>query len=242
MKKRAQLLMYSLLLLILAAAFRHPSSGNNNVLDGAWEKRTDKVQEILLFADGYVTHTVYDKSGRRFISTRGGSFTTQGNKLSVQVEFDTEETDAIGQTLSYGATVSQNTLTTTFDGSEQKWIRLDAGNSGLAGLWKITSRKKEGGLVQIHQTGTRKTVKILSGSRFQWAAIDPGTKQFMGTGGGTYTFQNGRYTEHIEFFSRDSSRVGSSLSFDGKLENGDWHHSGLSSRGDPIYEVWSRKK
>jgi hypothetical protein len=160
----------------------------------------------------------------------------------MQVEFDTEETDAIGQTLLYGVTVSQNTLTTTVDGSEQKWTRLDAGNSGLAGLWKITARKQEGSLAKIHQTGTRKTVKILSGSRFQWAAIDPGTKQFLGTGGGTYTFQNGKYTEHIEFFSRDSSRVGSSLSFDGKLENGDWHHSGLSSRGEPIYEVWSRNK
>jgi hypothetical protein len=64
----------------------------------------------------------------------------------------------------------------------------------------------------------------------------------MGTGGGTYTFANGKYTEHIEFFSRDSSRVGAALTFDGKLENGDWHHSGLSSKGDPIYEVWSRKK
>jgi hypothetical protein len=64
----------------------------------------------------------------------------------------------------------------------------------------------------------------------------------MGTGGGTYTFKDGKYTENIEFFSRDSSRVGSSLAFDGKLENGDWHHSGLSSKGDPIYEVWSRRR
>ena len=52
------------------------------------------------------------------------------------------------------------------------------------------------------------------------------------------TFENGKYTEHIEFFSRDSSRVGASLGFDGKIENGAWHHSGLSSRGEPIYEIW----
>ena len=96
-------------------------------------------------------------------------------------------------------------------------------------------------MVPIHQSGTRKTIKILSSTRFQWAAIDPGTKQFMGTGGGTYSFENGKYTENIEFFSRDSSRVGQSLTFDGKLENGEWHHSGFSSRGDAIYEVWSRK-
>ncbi|HYH14177.1 MAG TPA: hypothetical protein VD794_03090, partial [Flavisolibacter sp.] len=127
-------------------------------------------------------------------------------------------------------------------GAAEGWSRLDEGNAPLAGLWAITARKQNGELQPIHQTGTRKTVKILTGTRFQWAAIDPGTKQFMGTGGGTYTFQNGKYTEQIEFFSRDSSRVGSSLSFEGKLENSNWHHSGLSSKGDPIYEVWSRKK
>jgi hypothetical protein len=74
------------------------------------------------------------------------------------------------------------------------------------------------------------------------AAINPETKEFFGTGGGTYTFKSGKYTENIEFFSRDSSRVGASLSFDGKLNNGEWHQSGLSSKGDSIYEVWSRVK
>ena len=94
--------------------------------------------------------------------------------------------------------------------------------------------------MQIHQTGPRKTLKILSDSRFQWAAINPATKEFFGTGGGSYTFVDGKYTEHIEFFSRDSSRVGASLIFNGQLINGNWHHSGKSSKGDDIYEVWSR--
>jgi hypothetical protein len=53
---------------------------------------------------------------------------------------------------------------------------------------------------------------------------------------------NGKYTENILFFSRDNSRVGAQLTFDGKIEDGNWHHSGLSSKGDPIYEIWSRVK
>src|SRR5699024_10178010 len=110
------------------------------------------------------------------------------------------------------------------------------------GDWRITGRMQDGKVQAIHQSGTRKTVKILSGTRFQWAAIDPGTKEFFGTGGGTYTFRNGKYTENIEFFSRDSSRVGASLTFDGKIESDGWHHSGLSSRGDKIYEVWNKTK
>ena len=94
--------------------------------------------------------------------------------------------------------------------------------------------------MDIHQTGPRKTLKMLTGTRFQWFAINPETKQFSGTGGGTYSFENGKYTENIWSFSRDSSRVGAKLVFDGKLVDGKWHHSGLSSKGDKIYEVWGR--
>ncbi len=51
--------------------------------------------------------------------------------------------------------------------------------------------------------------------------------------------ENGKYTEHIEFFSRDDSRAGASLEFNFELIDGLWRHSGLNSRGEPMYEVWS---
>lgn len=228
-------------ILLFSTAFQKPLFCMNDNLNGAWEKKNGTEEDVLLFADGYFTHTTYDKQKRNFVQTRGGTYSLNNNNLTIQYEFDTKNKDLIGQTVSYPVAVNQNTLTTNLNGKQESWKRADEGNGNLAGLWKITARKQEGGLVAIHQTGTRKTVKILTPTRFQWAAIDPGTKQFMGSGGGTYTFKDGKYTEHIAFFSRDSSRVGSSLSFDGKLENGDWHHSGLSSKGDPIYEVWSRK-
>ena len=63
-----------------------------------------------------------------------------------------------------------------------------------------------------------------------------------GTGGGTYTTRDGKYTEIIEFFSRDNSRVGASLTFDFALENGAWRHKGKSSKGEPIDEVWTRRE
>ena len=211
-------------------------------LSGAWQKKEGGEEQVLLFADGYFSHTTYDHGKKQFIQTRGGTYSLAQNSLRVQYEFDTKEKDRVGETLTYPLTINGDKLMINFNGKQESWNRLDKGTTNLAGLWKITARKQDNALVTIHQTGTRKTVKILTPTRFQWAAIDPGTKQFMGTGGGHYTFRDGKYTEHIEFFSRDSSRVGSALSFEGKLENGDWHHSGLSSRGDPIYEVWSRKQ
>ena len=46
-------------------------------------------------------------------------------------------------------------------------------------------------------------------------------------------------TENIEFFSRDDSKAGLSLQFDYDLIDGKWNHKGLSSKGDPIHEIWS---
>ncbi|MDQ3279219.1 MAG: membrane or secreted protein [Bacteroidota bacterium] len=239
MNQKILLLLSVLTVVGLLVAFRAPVAADD-MLTGAWQLQKGGEQQVLLFQDGYVTHTTFDKAGRRFIQTRGGTYALQPGKLTVSLEFDTKDKEKVGTTATYAYAVQQGQLNTAVSGADETWQRIDSGKEGLSGLWEITARKGENGLTPIHRTGTRKTIKILSGMRFQWAAIDPGTKSFMGTGGGTYSFKDGKYTENIEFFSRDSSRVGNSLSFDGKLENGDWHHSGLSSRGEPIYEVWSR--
>ena len=84
-------------------------------------------------------------------------------------------------------------------------------------------------------------MKILSGTRFQWIAYNTETKKFMGTGGGTYTTKDGKYSENIEFFSKDNSKAGLSLKFDYELLDGKWHHKGFSSKGDPIHEIWSKR-
>lgn len=237
--KPIRILILAAVVFIGAMAFRKSPSAVP--VTGAWQLNAG-VEQVLLFMDGYFTHTTYDKAAKRFVQTRGGTYTFHDGKLTVQYEFDSQNPATVGQSVQYTASIKNGQLVTNLNGAAEGWKRLDDGGAPLAGLWKITARKQDGELQTIHQRGTRKTVKILTGTRFQWAAIDPGTRQFMGTGGGTYTFADGKYTEQIEFFSRDSSRVGSSLTFDGRLEKGDWHHSGLSSRGEPIYEVWSRKK
>ena len=121
------------------------------------------------------------------------------------------------------------------------WMkRIDAGQpDDLAGAWLISGRMRDGEIQERSTDRPRKTMKILSGKRFQWIAYNTETKQFMGSGGGTYTTVDGKYTENIEFFSRDDNRVGASLKFNYELKDGKWHHSGKSSKGKPIYEVWS---
>ncbi|MES2648444.1 MAG: membrane or secreted protein [Bacteroidota bacterium] len=211
-------------------------------LQGAFTSHENGDEHAIILQDNYFMHTVYNVAGKLFKYSEGGSFKLAGDSLIQLVEFSTKSPQMVGERRAYKleANLQEITLSGSNTG-KQKWTKADNGNSPLAGNWRITGRK-EGDSIRQMQRGARKTLKLLSGTRFQWAAINPQTKEFFGTGGGTYTFENGKYTETIQFFSRDSTRVGAVLSFDGAVKDGQWHHSGKSSTGNPIYEIWSREK
>lgn len=210
-------------------------------ITGAWHLQQGSTEEVLVLQDGYFSHTHFDKADKKFISTYGGSYKTGGNDLKLKIEFDTRNKDEVGREKQFSQAISGQQLSTDINGSKQSWTRIDEGKDNLAGVWRITGRMVDGKINPM-QRRDRKTLKLLSGTRFQWMAINPATKEFFGTGGGTYTFTNGKYTENIEFFSRDSSRVGASLTFDGNVKDGVWNHSGKSSKGDPINELWTKEK
>ncbi|HTN09210.1 hypothetical protein [Agriterribacter sp.] len=233
-------------LLLLFAGFFVPGSfsgvyNDPAPLNGAWHTAEGSIEQLLIIADGYCMLTRYDKVNKKFIHSFGGPLTASGNRIILKVEFNSSDKLQVGKTLSHEYSISNNILSSTISGKKMQWKRTDDGKSDLAGNWRITQRKQDDKMGDI-PLRPRRTLKLLTATRFQWAAINIETGEFSGTGGGTYTFANGKYTEHIEFFSRDSTRVGASLSFDGKIENGNWIHSGLSSKGDPIYEIWSRMK
>lgn len=208
-------------------------------IEGAWEIAGNP-QKVALLVDGYFTVTTFREQAPEFISTMGGTFSYEGSMMSGALEFNSDAPEQVGEHFSIPAKLNGDQLTVTYDdGRTETWKRVDDASDNLAGVWRITLRENNGQMNEI-PLRARRTLKILTGTRFQWAAINVETGEFSGTGGGTYTFENGKYTENIEFFSRDNSRVGMSLGFDGDLRGDDWHHKGKSSKGDPIYEVWSR--
>jgi hypothetical protein len=211
------------------------------VLTGAWQNESDK-GEALLAMDNYLVFTKFNVGSKIFYHTWGGPYTLSSGKLKVQIEFDSGDKDRVGKSLELEASgLSDLILIKGMDATDRTMKRTDDGKAPLAGNWRISGRKQGETMNEI-PLRARRTLKMLTGTRFQWMAINIETGEFSGTGGGAYTFRDGKYTENIEFFSRDSSRVGASLTFDGKIEKGEWHHSGLSSRGDPIYEIWTRHK
>jgi hypothetical protein len=212
-----------------------------DLVSGAWHAQNGTIENVFIFRDGYLSHTLFDKVNKKFIGTHGGTFKVENGKLNVNIEFDSESKDNIGTTKQFDISVSDKLLKLTINGEIKQWNRIDDGKGDLSGNWRISGRMNNG-QIQSVQRSARKTLKLLSGTRFQWMAINPETKEFFGTGGGTYTFINGKYTENIEFFSRDSSRVGASLSFEGSVKDNIWTHKGNNSRGEPLHEEWSKEK
>lgn len=210
---------------------------------GAWERyhtneEGENLKSVVIFADGYQVISTYNTDTGKFISCNGGTWKLEGDTMTEKVEFDTKTPERVGSEVVFKVTITENEI--RIDGRDMTMKRIDDGTPGaLQGAWLMSGRVRNGETQLRDTSGPRKTMKILSGTRFQWIAYNTETKQFMGTGGGTYTTENGKYTENIEFFSRDDSRVGMSLSFDYALIEGNWHHSGFSSKGDPIHEIWS---
>ncbi|MBM3445342.1 MAG: membrane or secreted protein [Bacteroidetes bacterium] len=230
--------MKHLILSLLTVVFSLSISAQK--ISGAWMRKLDTAVQYLTIVDQYFVITTFDLEGKKFFQTRGGTAMADGKKISGTIEFNTTNKSEVKSAYTYEYTFRKKDLQMPVDGIGVTWNWVDDANTGLAGNWKITGRMQDGKMVAMNP-GARKTIKVMSGSRFQWTAINTDTGEFFGTGGGRYTFENGKYSEHIEFFSRDASRVGNSLSFNAELKDGDWHHSGNSSKGDPIYEVWSRK-
>jgi hypothetical protein len=214
----------------------------------AWQKvvTTDNGQltHVLLFSGPYFSWTVYETDGGAFQFTKGGSWKKDGKNMEVMYEFHSAKPEQVG--ISETWTVKQKKKTLSLRGAELEgsWSSLDKGvDSPLDGPWIFSGRKRDGEIQRVDMTTRpRKTMKILTENRFQWIAFNTETGDFHGTGGGSYTATDGVYTENIEFFSRDNSRVGASLEFQFEVKEGDWHHSGKNSRGEPLYEIWSKRK
>lgn len=210
-------------------------------LSGAWERRDGSSTETRIYAGDFFAITKYNAEGKEFIGTYGGRYSLKDGQLTETIEFDTQKTERIGTEIKNPITVSKDNKKATLEGNS--FSRLDDGGPGqLAGAWLITGRINDQGEIRRSTPGARRTMKILSGTRFQWIAYNVETKEFFGTGGGSYSTVDGKYTENIAFFSRDNTRVGASLSFDFSLQEGDWHHKGLSSKGEPIHEIWTKRE
>ena len=213
---------------------------------GAWERYYDDnegraVRSVVIFSGKFQSIAVFDAESGDFIYSNGGTWKIEGNIMTEKVEFDTADAEKVGQIISFEVIVEQNHLILPEFG--WKFTKIDDGSPGkLNGAWVMSSRLKNGQMKSRDTDKPRKTMKILSGTRFQWIAFNTETKEFNGTGGGTYTTKGGKYFEEIEFFSRDNSKSGLKLVFDYDILDDKWIHKGKTSKGNPLHEIWIKRK
>ncbi len=151
------------------------------------------VTTIVQLIDKYYTEAVYQESPPKFISTKGGFISNDVNPV-VHLE--------------YNSLFEQDSLKTITLADLNTFEKVDLQPQPLDGLWLMGGRMRNDVMTNRDTSGPRKTLKVLYNGRFQWIAFHTETFAFMGTGGGSYSAENGVYKEYIEFFSRDNSRVG----------------------------------
>ncbi|MEL6534252.1 MAG: membrane or secreted protein [Bacteroidota bacterium] len=229
-----QVLIFSLLSLFLSS---HPFEAHP--WEGGWTGEGDNGEKVLaIVTPGFFSITHFYQEPNKFGYTLGGQWlATEEGKVEVTYEFHSTMPEKVGSTEEWPWNKTPEGLVV----AGQAFSRVDDGTPGaLPGAWLITGRERNGEM-RNRTPGARKTMKILSGSLFQWIAYNTDTGEFLGTGGGYYTTEKGTYTENIEFFSRDASRVGASLQFRYAVREDAWHHSGFNSRGEPLYEIWEQR-
>ncbi|MCB9042106.1 MAG: hypothetical protein H6557_36275 [Lewinellaceae bacterium] len=105
----------------------------------------------------------------------------------------------------------------------------------LQGTWKLLAAKWN---ADTKQYADNVMYKIYTQHRFATIFFDPVTNAFSGGGGGTYTVTGNQVTEHIEYFSFDTTAVGSAQTFHFNIKDGIFHQSGtLNTQKYPNYQI-----
>lgn len=218
-----------------------PTFLNAQIEPGIYISEVNNVRHELKIDDDYFIHSAYSTSPPKFIKTVGGFYTLGEDILKVDLEFNSNYAENDLKELAMPIVVEDKKLVLPMDG-DLEFKKSEPIEQDLDGAWLFASRGPEKGQERRDDENPRKTLKFLQDGRFQWIAYNTDTMEFFGTGGGAFTSENGKYVENIEYFSRDDSRVGASLDFNYELKDGDWHHTGKNSKGEPLYEIWTRRE
>ena len=187
----------------------------------------DLVNRIIIDKN-YFIMTSYKFNSNEFIKTIGGFYEKKGKRYIIELEFNSN--------------FKNDSLSKFEINKKSNWKKISLNENDLQGKWLMVGRIRNGKEERRNLDRPRKTMKFLINGYFQWIAFNTETFQFSGSGGGKYSTKDGTYTEKIEYFSRDNSRVGAKLKFDYELKNEEWNHIGFSSKGDPMHELWVKRK
>ena len=225
----------------MEGAWRMQAQANGRLSDrgNGWE-------QIKILKNGHFMFAVFDWKKNSFTAAGGGRYTVRKGMYHEHIEFHTVDENYVGLSASFKVDIKDDVLYqrgTVFAKDmdviiDESYRRIDEGNGQLAGIWLRKQRRTPEGQIEYFNRGPAKTLKILSSTRFQWATYNQATKEFLATGGGTYVFSNGKYTEHLEFYSPAPEKAGRHLTFSANIHGDSWQHKGRGVNGEMLQEEW----
>ncbi|MCC5919605.1 MAG: hypothetical protein LAT68_05125 [Cyclobacteriaceae bacterium] len=239
-------LIFSVFCITIALFFTQEGKAKESGLEGAWEliERDGEPVDykmIRMYSKGYFTFAAF-REDDEFIKAGGGTYQLKRRNYIENYEIHSENHRTTGQSYQYSlernADVMTLTLKSSGDRVVEKWRKIDGAAHEMAQCYRIHKRVTEDNEWFTVEYAPRKTLKILTDSRYQILALNSKTGEFWGSSGGTWGRKDDRYTENIEFFSKRENEVGRSLSFDIKWTPKEWHHKGTATDGDDLEEIW----
>jgi len=138
---------------------------------GAWErihtsKNGKELKSVVIFSESHQSISIYESKTGRLVHSNGGTWELKGKTMTEVVEFDTDNPERVGSAVVFDINIDDEFLEIV--GSEMKFSRLDNGAPGdLNGAWLMSARIRDGKKQERDISRPRKTMKILSGTRFQ---------------------------------------------------------------------------
>src|SRR5688500_1642825 len=129
------ILVASAAVFILFTSFKTKTIDAKEIV-GAWGYGPENNRNVMINTDKVFAVASYDLTGKKFISSYGGTWRIEGNKLIKKIEWNSKDSSQVGKELTETVDLSANKLTSQ---TKEVWNRLDDGKPGaLMGAWIIT--------------------------------------------------------------------------------------------------------
>ena len=118
---------------------------------GAWERYYQdengaEIRSVVIFSEKFQSIAMFNAKSGEFIYSNGGTWELDGNMMTEVVEFDTANSERVGNVVTFEVTITNDKL--SIPESDWHFSRIDDGNTGdLNGAWLMSGRYRNGCLL-----------------------------------------------------------------------------------------------
>ncbi len=192
-------------------------------LIGAWSGQDSRdgraIEVVVIFTAAHQVAVWFDPVDGEVVHTNGGLWSRSGTRVTEIVEFDSDNPGRVGSSVSFDVDLSDTELSIV--GSDMRLTRVDGGDQGrLEGAWLLFERLEAGRW--IASESSLRTVRLMSGERFQQVVYDPESGRLVSTLGGTYVTGRDELVETVEFRRSPPNAGGPQVRYSLRQDAGNW--------------------